>query len=329
MSSVVEKGSGRHAVVTGGAGFIGSHLAERLISDGWRVSVIDNLDPYYSLSVKLANVDRVADHPNYTFHETDITDFDPLLAAIDESVDVIVHLAAKAGVRPSIQDPIGYQRVNVEGTQNVFEVARQRGVPRIVFSSSSSVYGTNPNVPWNEEDGVLQPISPYASTKVSGELLGHVYSHLFGIQVVALRYFTVYGPRQRPDLAMHRFAQRMTDGLPITMFGDGSTRRDYTFIDDIVDGTVAAMHYSGSPYEVINLGNNQTISLSEMIKTLADVMGIDPVIERIEEQPGDVRQTWASIEKAQRLLGYSPSRDLRHGLTAFRTWFEQEHVAND
>jgi UDP-glucuronate 4-epimerase len=234
--------------------------------------------------------------------------------------DVIVHLAARAGVRPSIEDPLGYQDVNVGGTQNLFELARMWNVQQFVFASSSSVYGVNPRVPWSEEDHVLQPISPYASTKVSGELLGHVYSHLYGIRFVALRFFTVYGPRQRPDLAIHKFARAMMAGRPISVFGDGSTRRDYTYIDDIVSGIVAAMLYDRSPYEVINLGNNQTVTLAEMISGLEDALGVRALIERMPEQPGDVPQTWARVDKAAALLGYAPTTRYEAGVARFAEW---------
>src|SRR4029450_9604748 len=234
--------------------------------------------------------------------EGDLRDMTGMRSSLRGDFDVIVHLAAKAGVRPSIDDPIGYQAVNVDGSQNLLEIARDRGIQQFVFASSSSVYGVNPRVPWSEDDHVLQPISPYASTKVSGELLGHVYSHLYGIRFVALRFFTVYGPRQRPDLAIHAFARRMLEGTPIPVFGDGSTRRDYTFINDIVQGVRAAMDYDRSPDEGRHPGHNQTVTLPEMIAGIEDALGVKAIIERQPEQPGDVPQTWASVEKAASLL---------------------------
>ena len=234
--------------------------------------------------------------------------------------DVIVHLAARAGVRPSIEDPVGYQDVNVTGTQLLLELARRTGTRQFVFASSSSVYGVNPRVPWREEDHVLQPISPYASTKVSGELLGHVYSHLYGMRFIALRFFTVYGPRQRPDLAIHKFAKLMRAGRTIPVFGDGSTSRDYTFIEDVISGVRAAMDYTGSQYEVINLGNTHTVTLSEMIAGLERALGVSARIERHPEQPGDVPQTWANVDKARALLGYNPSTPYSEGVTRFAAW---------
>lgn len=305
-----------HFLVTGGAGFIGSHLVDSLIRDGHEVTVLDNFDPFYPRAIKDAHVARHAGNPRYHLAEIDLRDA-AALESLAGPFDAIVHLAAKAGVRPSIEDPIGYQETNVRGTQNLLEMARRRNVRQFVFASSSSVYGVNPRVPWREEDHVLQPISPYASTKVSGELLGHVYSHLYGIRFVALRFFTVYGPRQRPDLAIHKFAKLMAEGKPVPMFGDGSTRRDYTFVDDIVAGVRAAIDYAGSPYEVINLGNNQTVSLREMIEGLEGALGMKAEIERLPMQAGDVPQTWADVSKAGALLGYAPTTPYQEGVRKF------------
>jgi UDP-glucuronate 4-epimerase len=310
---------GRRALVTGGAGFIGSHLVDGLLADGWDVTVLDNFDPFYPAAVKRANIDAHTRHPHWRLLEVDISDHEAL-ASIPGDFDVIVHLAAKAGVRPSIADPLAYQKANVAGTQALLEFARARGIRQFVFASSSSVYGVNPRVPWSEDDHVLEPISPYASTKVSGELLGHVYAKLYGIRFLALRFFTVYGPRQRPDLAIHGFARRLLRGDAIPMFGDGSTRRDYTFIDDIVAGVRGAMAYDGSPYEIINLGNNRTVSLREMIATLESALQIKARIEQHPEQPGDVPQTWARVEKARRLLGYDPKTSFDEGIGRFRDW---------
>jgi UDP-glucuronate 4-epimerase len=237
--------------------------------------------------------------------------------------DVIVHLAAKAGVRPSIADPMAYYDANVRGTQNLLEIARDRGIPQFVFASSSSVYGVNPRVPWSEDDHVLQPISPYASSKVTGELLGHVYSHLFGIRFIALRFFTVYGPRQRPDLAIHKFARLMLERRPLPMFGVGTTRRDYTYIDDIVAGVRSAIAYHQTQYEVINLGNNETVSLVEMISGLEKALGVAATVQQLPEQPGDVSQTWARIDKARALLGYQPHTSCEEGLRRFAQWLHE------
>lgn len=310
----------RHALVTGGAGFIGSHLVDRLLTEGWRVTVVDSFDPFYDPAIKERNVAEHLMNPRFTLQRLDIRDLSGLRRELRDDYDVIVHLAAKAGVRPSIQDPVTYQEVNVTGTQNMLEFARDRGVKQFVFASSSSVYGVNPNVPWREDDHVLMPISPYASTKVSGELLGHVYSHLYGIRFIALRFFTVYGPRQRPDLAIHKFARLMLEGKPVPFFGDGTTRRDYTYVDDVIQGVRAAMDYEDTSYEVINLGNNRTVSLSEMVRALEEVLAIEAKIERLPEQPGDVPQTWADLSKARRLLGYEPKTDFAVGLAAFARW---------
>lgn len=310
----------RHALVTGGAGFIGSHLVDRLLGEGWRVTVIDNFDPFYDPAIKERNVAEHLKNERYTLHRLDIRDLSGLRRALTDEYDVVVHLAAKAGVRPSIQDPVTYQEVNVTGTQNMLELARERGITQFVFASSSSVYGVNPNVPWREDDHVLLPISPYASTKVSGELLGHVYSHLYGIRFIALRFFTVYGPRQRPDLAIHKFARLMLEGKPIPFYGDGTSRRDYTYIEDVIEGVRAAIDYTATRYEVVNLGNNSTVSLQELVQQLEDVLGVEAKLQRLLEQPGDVPQTWADISKAERLFGYRPGTALPNGLTAFAAW---------
>ncbi len=307
----------RRALITGGAGFIGSHLSDRLLLDGWSVTVVDNFDPFYSPELKRANTARHQSDPNYRLTIADIRDADALRSGLDGNYDVIIHLAAKAGVRPSLEDPAGYLQVNVLGTQHVLQLAVDWGVKQFIFASSSSVYGVNPHVPWREDEHVLLPISPYAATKVGGELLGHAYSHLYGIRFLALRFFTVYGPRQRPDLAINKMHRLMVSGRRIPVFGDGTTRRDYTFVDDIVNGIVGAMDYDGSQYEVINLGGSHTVSLLEMIQTLARVAGLSPVLDFQPEQPGDVRQTYADIRKAGALLGYSPHVDLETGLRRY------------
>jgi UDP-glucuronate 4-epimerase len=317
-----------HAIVTGGAGFIGSHVVSRLLADGWCVTAIDNFDPFYSESIKKRNIGFHLTRPGYRLIRADIRQRDEFRYAIPEPVDVIVHLAAKAGVRPSIEDPIAYQQTNVQGTQNLLEFARERGVRQFVFASSSSVYGVNPRVPWSEEDHVLLPISPYASTKVSGELLGHTYSYLYGIRFIGLRFFTVYGPGQRPDLAIHKFARLMRDGSPIPIFGDGSTRRDYTFIADIVSGVRAAIDYKASAYEIINLGNNNTVTLLEMVQYLQQALGWRSEVQFHPDQPGDVPQTWANVDKAARLLNYSPATTFATGIRAFAEWYKSANNDN-
>ncbi len=313
----------KRAIVTGGAGFIGSHLVERLLAENWQVTVIDNFDSFYNESIKRANLEAVADHPDFELLEMDIRDERRLSAALTGSYDVIVHLAAKAGVRPSIADPAAYQSVNLGGTQALLEISRKLGIPQFVFASSSSVYGVNPNVPWSEGDYVLQPISPYASSKIAGELAGHVYSHLYGIRFIGLRFFTVYGPRQRPDLAIHKFAKNILEGKPIPVYGDGSTQRDYTFVGDIVDGIMAAISYRGSQYEIINLGNHRTVSLTDMIATIEQVFGKKAMLQRLPEQPGDVPRTCADTRKARKLLGYAPSTPFKVGVEKFREWLEE------
>jgi UDP-glucuronate 4-epimerase len=318
MSEIAPK----HALVTGGAGFIGSHLTDALLAAGWRVTVFDNFDPFYDSATKDANVAPHLGNPAFRLVRGDLRDGFAVRALADDPCDVIVHLAARAGVRPSIEDPVGYQDVNVAGTQQVLELARQAGVRQFVFASSSSVYGVNPRVPWREDDHVLQPISPYASTKVSGELLGHVYSHLYGIRFIALRFFTVYGPRQRPDLAIHKFARLMLAGRPIPVFGDGTTSRDYTYVDDVISGVRAAMEYGASAYEVINLGNTRTVELREMVAGLERVLGVQARLERHADQPGDVPRTWANVDKARALLAFAPSTSFEEGLERFARWLE-------
>jgi len=311
----------RHALVTGGAGFIGSHLVDLLLLEGWHVTVVDNFDPFYSRELKCRNL--AADRDSLSFFEIDIRDGEALMR-LPASYDVIVHFAAKAGVRPSIENPIAYQEVNVGGTQNLLEFARHRGIRQFVFASSSSVYGVNPRVPWREDDPVLLPISPYASTKASCELLGHVYSHLYGIRFLALRLFTVYGPRQRPDLAIRKFAERMIREQPITIFGDGTSRRSYTFVHDIVSGVRAAMDYARSPFEIINLGSDRSVTLAELIEALEQVLGRSAMIERLADQAGDVPQTSADIDKAGRLLGYRPRTEFVQGLREFGVWLMEQ-----
>jgi len=315
-----------HILVTGGAGFIGSHIVDSLLADGEEVTVLDNFDSFYDRQVKERNIAGHRTNPRFRLIEADLRDSESLAGQLTTRFDVIVHLAAMAGVRPSIERPLIYQDVNVRGTQNLLEIAARQKIPHFVFASSSSVYGVNPRVPWSEEDHVLQPISPYASTKVSGELLGHVYSHLYGFRFIALRFFTVYGPRQRPDLAIHKFARLISSGRAIPVFGDGSTRRDYTYVDDVVAGVRGAIRYDRSQYEVVNLGNNATVTLLEMIRTIEDALATKATIEWKPEQPGDVPQTWASVAKARDLLGYEPRTPFKEGIQRFAEWFQQTAV---
>ncbi|MDR8393384.1 GDP-mannose 4,6-dehydratase [Aliifodinibius sp. S!AR15-10] len=317
----------RKVIVTGGAGFIGSHLVDRLLENGDRVICIDNFDPYYNRSIKENNINSHRMNNKYRLVEEDIRNLDTFRDKITEDIDVIVHLAAKAGVRPSVKDPVGFQEVNVMGTQNILEFAKERDVKQFIFASSSSVYGTNENVPWSEDDHVLKPISPYASTKVNGELMGHVYSELYDMQFLALRFFTVYGPRQRPDLAIHKFLRLMSNGEQITLYGDGSSRRDYTYIDDIIDGVMAAIDYTDSMYEIINLGNNRTVQLLELVEAIEEASGIEADNKtHAPEVPGDVEQTWADVSKARELLGYNPNYNLYKGLKKFVQWYQNTSI---
>jgi UDP-glucuronate 4-epimerase len=315
----------KHVLLTGGAGFIGSHVAEALLRRGLQLSVIDSLDDFYSPAAKRANLEVVRKVGNFSFDEFDLCDFDALRQAISKlRPDTIIHLAARAGVRPSIENPQLYERVNVGGTVNLLELARQLGVKRFIFGSSSSVYGVTNRVPFAEDDPCLRPISPYAATKLAGEFLCHTYAHLYGISTVCLRFFTVYGPRQRPDLAIRKFASLMEAGKPIPVFGDGTMGRDYTFVDDTVAGVLAALDYEfpsgGTPFDTFNLGNSHPVSLNELIETLERVTGRVAIRDCRPLQPGDVPITWANTDKAARMLGYRPATSLEEGLKKFVNW---------
>ena len=315
----------RNVLVTGGAGFIGSHLVERLLGEGgWRVEVVDDFNDFYDPALKRRNVAPHLSRPDFRLHEADIRDRGALAGVFrDAPFDCVIHLAARAGVRPSLAEPLLYAETNITGTLNLLELARGHGVKQFVFGSSSSVYGENEKVPFSEDDPVNRPISPYAATKAAGELLCHTYSHLWGLRCVALRFFTVYGARQRPDLAIHKFARLISAGRPVPVFGDGTTRRDYTYIDDIIAGVRAAMDYEATPYEVINLGESRTVSLSELIGLLERELGREARIDRQPLQPGDVPQTFADITKARRLLGYDPQTDIEEGIRRFVAWFDK------
>ncbi|HEY6504888.1 MAG TPA: GDP-mannose 4,6-dehydratase [Chitinophagaceae bacterium] len=319
----------KHYLITGGAGFIGSNLVRNLLKSepGLTISCIDNFDPFYSRAIKEFNIHEFSNNPFFRLIETDLgkTPGKKLAELVPGKVDVIVHLAAKAGVRPSIENPLSYQESNVIGLQNMLDLARIKSVKQFVFASSSSVYGINDHYPWKEEEK-LMPISPYASTKLSGEMLGHVYHKLFGIRFIALRFFTVYGPGQRPDLAIHKFTKNIMAGKPIAMFGDGSTSRDYTYVDDTVQGIIGAIHYDKTGFEIINLGNHYTISLKELIEGIEKVTGKKAIIDQQPEQPGDVPKTYADISKAKELLGYSPQTQIQEGLKKFYDWFIQHEA---
>lgn len=299
---------------------------DKLINEDCRVTVVDNFDPYYEPAIKERNIRKHLNKPGYKLLKLDICDYQALRDNLNESYDVIVHLAAKAGVRPSIEDPVGYQLVNVQGTQNLLELAKAKKVPQFIFASSSSVYGINPNVPWRERDQVLMPISPYAATKVSGELLGHVYSHLYGIRFIGLRFFTVYGPRQRPDLAIHKFTGLISQGKEVPFYGDGSSSRDYTYIDDIIKGISAAITYDRSQYEVVNLGNSRTVTLRDLITIIEEELNIKANLKLMPSQAGDVFQTFADLEKASQLFNYRPTTNIREGIRSFIQWFKANEV---
>jgi len=315
----------KNILVTGGAGFIGSHLVDRLLSERDSViTVVDDFNDFYQPDIKRANVSSHLKNDRYQLIEADIRDRKALDRVFQQQpFDCIVHLAARAGVRPSLAQPELYTETNINGTLNLLELARQHHVKQFVFGSSSSVYGINAKVPFSEEDPIRQPISPYAATKAAGELLCHTYTHLYGIRCVCLRFFTVYGARQRPDLAIHKFARLMTEGKPIPVFGDGTTRRDYTYIDDIIAGVVASMDYNTSDYEVFNLGESQTVELRKLISLLEKSLDTQAIIERFPSQPGDVPQTFADVSKARRLLGYNPTTKIEEGIQRFVEWFRE------
>lgn len=316
----------RSVLVTGGAGFIGSHLVERLLAEGgWRVVVVDDFNDFYDPSIKRANALPFVGRKDFRLVEADIRDRAALGQVFaEESFAAVAHLAARAGVRPSLTEPLLYTETNINGTVNLLELARAHGVRQFVFGSSSSVYGENEKVPFAEDDPIFKPISPYAATKAAGELLCHVYAHLHGLRSVCLRFFTVYGARQRPDLAIHKFARLISEGKPIPVFGDGTTRRDYTYVDDIIAGVRAAIDYDASLYEVINLGESRTVSLSELIALLEKELGRAAVIDRQPTQPGDVPRTFADISKARRLLGYEPRTQIEDGIRKFVEWFRRD-----
>jgi UDP-glucuronate 4-epimerase len=313
----------RNILVTGGAGFIGSHLVDQLLSESsWSITVVDDFNDFYSPEIKRSNIKGHLKHSNYRMVEADIRD-DAKLAEIFQETDfsVIVHLAARAGVRPSLSEPKLYTETNINGTVNLLELAREHGIKQFVFGSSSSVYGVNEKVPFAENDPIFQPISPYAATKAAGELICHTYSHLYDIRTVCLRFFTVYGARQRPDLAIHKFSKLITKGKPIQVFGDGSSRRDYTYIDDIIQGVRSAIDYDRSIHEVFNLGESQTVTLTELIELIEKSLGQKAVIDRQPWQPGDVPATFADISKSRRLLDYDPKTKIQDGIPKFVEWF--------
>lgn len=317
-----------HILVTGCAGFIGSHLSEKLIEQGNHVIGIDNFDPFYDKSIKLRNLAKLKNDPEFTFFETDLANYTELKNRLsDQQIDLILHLAGKAGVRPSIDDPKGYIQANIVATQNILDLMKDRGISKLAFASSSSVYGNTKEIPFSEDMDVSNPISPYAFTKKACELINYTYHNLYGLDIVNLRFFTVFGPRQRPDLAIHKFTKLILSGEEIPMFGDGSTARDYTYYEDTVAGIIAATNYlfkNKCVYEIINLGNNKPVKLREMIATIYDVCGIESNIKQLPMQAGDVEITFANIDKAKRLLGYNPQYSFRKGVENFVEWYKTQ-----
>ncbi len=315
-------------LVTGAAGFIGSNLSEKLASDN-EVTGIDNFDPFYSRSIKENNLKVLLPMDVFSFYETDLLDYGRLDEIFTEhKFDTVIHLAAKAGVRPSILDPVGYTRHNVEATVNILEAAKKHGVKNIVLASSSSVYGNNTKVPFSETDNVDYPISPYAATKKSCELLSHTYSKLHDLKIASLRFFTVYGRRQRPDLAIAKFTRMIDRGEPIPFYGDGTTERDYTYIDDIVEGVEKCMHWlSGQPegcWEVFNLGESRTTTLTGLVSLIENALGKKAVIDKQPMQPGDVKRTFADISKARSYFGYSPRTGMEEGIAEYVKYYKSQ-----
>lgn len=313
-------------LVTGGAGFIGSHLVERLLADGHDLAILDDFNDYYDPRIKRANISAVA--KDIRVDDVDLRDGAKVANLFrNEKFDAIFHLAARAGVRPSIQQPQLYYDTNVAGTLHLLEGVRASGVDRFIFASSSSVYGAAKKVPFSEAEHLTQTLSPYAATKIAGEFLCSTYSHLYKIRIVGLRYFTVYGARQRPDLAIHQFTRKIRAGEPIDQFGDGTTRRDYTYIDDIIQGTMAALRYDGPAFDVFNLGESDTIQLKDLIAAIEKYLGKKAKINCLPEQPGDMPLTCADVSKARKLLGYDPKTKFEDGLPKFVDWFLKSRSA--
>ncbi len=320
----------QRVLVTGGAGFIGSHVAEALLRRAVQLTVLDNLDDFYPPAWKEATLEVLRSGGNYQLARVDICETESLRKVFSRTrPEVVIHLAARAGVRPSIELPLLYERVNVAGTLNLLELCREFGGRKFIFGSSSSVYGATSQTPFSEHQVELRPISPYAATKLAGEMLCYTYAHLFQLPIICLRFFTVYGPRQRPDLAIHKFTRLIEAGKPVPIFGDGSSGRDYTFVADIVAGVLAALDYEpqpsqgSAPFEVFNLGNSHPVKLAELLEMLERVTGRKVIREAKPPQPGDVPLTWADISKARRVLGYEPATNLEEGLERFVTWYRK------
>lgn len=312
-------------LLTGGAGFIGSHCTRALLQENHKITVIDNYDPFYDKHIKEDNIRQLQAFSDFTFIEGDITEPASFYNLSEKSFDCIIHLAAKAGVRPSIDNAPAYENTNVKGTLNLLEFAKEKGIGQFIFASSSSVYGINPEYPWQEDSSRLMPISPYAATKLAGEHLGFTYAHLYNIRFTALRFFTVYGPGQRPDLAIHKFFHSLYHNRPIGIYGKGDTLRDYTFINDIISGIIGALTFKGKEYfNVFNLGGNEPVKLLDLVRNIEKVTGKKFIIENMKMQPGDVPVTYASIDKAMQQLEYRVTTRLEDGLLQFKNWYEQK-----
>ncbi|MEA3226441.1 MAG: GDP-mannose 4,6-dehydratase [Planctomycetota bacterium] len=310
-------------LVTGVAGFIGSHLCERLLDDGSSVIGVDNFDDFYDPQIKRQNIGDCLKNDRFQLIKADIRDSAAMTEAVGPGVEIIVHLAAKAGVRPSIAQPLLYTDVNINGTMVLLELAKKQKVDKFIFASSSSVYGNNEKVPFSEDDNVDLPISPYAATKKACELICHTYHHLCGISITCLRFFTVYGPRQRPDLAIHKFARLIEQGKPIPVYGNGSAMRDFTYIDDVIDGTVAAIDKCAG-FNIYNLGESQPIKVNDLIAEIENALGKKAAREYLPPQPGDVERTYADVTRAGKDLAYRPGTDIRTGLAGFVEWLRRQ-----
>ena len=311
-------------LVTGGAGFIGSHLCEKLINLGFKVICIDNFDDFYKPAIKENNISKIINDSNFKLYRADICN----LEQIDEifsknNIELVIHLAAKAGVRPSIKDPLLYEKVNVTGTVNLLECCKNHNISKLIFASSSSVYGGNKKIPFSEDDNVDYPISPYAATKKAGELICHTYHSLYKISVLCFRFFTVYGPRQRPEMAIHKFTRQILKGEQIEIYGNGSSSRDYTYIDDIISGVAGSLDKING-FEVINLGNSNSVKLISLVGLIEDITGSKAKLKFVESQPGDVFMTYADIGKAKKMLKYSPETNIKDGLIKFTEWYKEK-----
>ena len=311
-------------IVTGGAGFIGSYICEKLINLGFRVICIDNFDDFYSPEIKEDNIRGIINNNNFKLYRSDICNLDGLEEIfLKNDIEVVIHLAAKAGVRPSIKNPLIYQKVNVLGTMNLLECCKKYNIPKFIFASSSSVYGESKKIPFSEDDNVDHPVSPYAATKKAGELICYTYHSLYKISVYCFRFFTVYGPRQRPEMAIHKFTRQVLSGREIEIYGNGSSYRDYTYIDDVVSGVVNSMDKIKG-FEIINLGNSDTIKLIDLVKLIETATGEKAILKFVNRQPGDVSMTCADIRKARKMLKYFPETSIGEGLTKFVSWYKEK-----